>query len=85
MKRFTNYMSSKIDPFRGSIIKLILCSIPVLLIVGLVALKLGNKPAYWNLITEDGPIEYLTSLVYFLSFLISLSIAVQFHVVSGCV
>ena len=79
MERFSNYLSSKIVPYRASIIKLILFSISALLIIGIVALKVANKSVYWRLIMEDGPIEYLTSLVYFFSFLVSLSIALQFH------
>jgi hypothetical protein len=53
---------------------------PLVFIFAFVALKWTAPLLYWKLVArEDSPVEYLTSLVYFVAFVAALAIQRRFH------
>lgn len=69
----------KLETSQIRLLKLGLFLMPLLFLLFIVILKLYARTWYRRLAIEDGPLETLTSLAYFITFLIGISMAIQFR------
>jgi hypothetical protein len=70
---FESYLS-RFDARNRGLLKAASVALAVILIATMTALKIWNRQLYWTLIAEDGVIETLTAVAYFMAFLGAISI-----------
>ncbi|MCK4817371.1 tetratricopeptide repeat protein, partial [bacterium] len=78
MRNWYQRLVLKLDPNRKRLLKRTIFFFPVIFVFCFVFLKVEFIEIYRDVTREDGFIEYTQSLIYFLSFIFALSIAISF-------